>query len=248
VPGFGTQFGVGQYGLELSQTLLAIPGPLAGAMFMTKVQFQSAEKLRVRLPPFLNKTDWSYIMGTDVATITVKCPDGTVLVSGVGGVPAAVWDSDTKIWSLDLAVSYYTAHHDAATNEWKIYATSDDADYVPQWASYFWGDYVDDITATKTTVGTPAHGTIAGDIANVESDMASYQGETLTAVAAIQTVVDTLQNVAIGKWVIDTLNNQLVLSRWDTGGGGHWVEFQRFDLFDKDGNPSSSQIYARVPS
>ena len=150
--GFGTQFGVGQYGLELDEGLPAFLGLMTGATLMPKSQFQSIEKLRVRLPPFLNKNDWSYIMGTDQATISVKCPDSTVLTSGSGGVPAASYDSDMKMWSLDLDVSYYTAHQAIATNEWKVYAISDDASYVPQWASYFWGDYVDDITTVKTLV------------------------------------------------------------------------------------------------
>jgi hypothetical protein len=261
-----------------------------------KIQFQSTEKLRVRLPPFLNKNDWSYIMGTDQATLYIKCPDGTLLQTGVGGVPVPTYDSDVRMWSVDLDVSYYTAHADPSTNEWKVYAVSDDANYVPQWASYFWGDYVDDVTTAKTSagsadtkLGTPAV-TVSDDIAAVKTDTAAIKLKTdnlpadpadeslleaaiagvqadttaisaaVTAVdtklgtpagasvsadiASVQTVADTLQDVATGKWVIDVLNNQLVLSRWN---GSSWVEFKRFDLFDKDGNPSSSKIYSRIP-
>ena len=123
---------------------------------LMKSQFQSTEKLRVRLPPFLNKTDWSYIMGTDTCTIKIKCPDTTVLTSGSGGVPAAAYDSDVKMWILDLDVSFYTAHHHTSTDEWKVYAESSDSNMVPQWASYFWGDYVDDtsdIIAQQTALG-----------------------------------------------------------------------------------------------
>jgi hypothetical protein len=281
-------------GLEIDQLPQSWLSSSATALLMKrrimKTQFQSTEKLRIRLPPFLNKNDWSYIMGTDVATLYIKCPDGTVLQTGVDGVPTPTYDTDVHMWSVDLDVSYYTAHADPSTDEWKVYATSNDANYVPQWASYMWGDYVDDVTEAKTSASSADDKctTIQAKTDNLPSDPADeslleaairgVQADTTAIkavtdalptfpsdpadeslleaaiaavsadVTAMQTDVETLKNVAVGKWVIDTVNNQLVLSRWDTGGGGgHWVEFQRFDLLDKDGNPSSSKIYARIP-
>jgi hypothetical protein len=216
-----------------------------------KSQFQSTEALRVRLPPFLNKYTWQYITGSDVATFTIKAPDGTLLVSGINGVPAAVYDADVCMWSLDLPNSYYTAHQSLTTNEWKLYAVSNDTAAMPQWASYSWGDYMDDVTTGKTAaISVDSKLTssrasyldklnITGNVA-AQSDVAALGAD----IAAVQADVDTLKDVAVGKWVIDPLANQLVLYRWD---GSSWVMFQRFNLFDKDGNPSSSEIYARIP-
>lgn len=147
---------------------------------LMKSQFQSTEKLRVRLPPFLNKTDWSYIMGTDTATIKVKCPDGAVLTSGSGGVPAAAYDTDVKMWILDLDTSYYTAHQHVSTNEWKVYAESNDANMVPQWASYNWGDYVDDST------------------------------DVLALLAVIGADVTVLKKIGTGRWRVTTGNQFLI--------------------------------------
>jgi len=174
--GIGTRFTF-PFGGGSSAGSLLLAGILERLM---KSQFQSTEKLRVRLPPFLNKIDWSYIMGTDTCTIKIKCPDGALLTSGSGGVPAASYDSDVKMWILDLDVSQYTAHHHASTDEWKIYAESNDANMVPQWASHFWGDYVDDTS------------------------------DILTQLSAIGSNVTILKKISTGRWRVTMSNQFLI--------------------------------------
>jgi hypothetical protein len=235
-----------------------------------KRQFQSTEPMLIRFRPFLNKNDWSYFQGTDTCKVLIRCPDGVLLETGIGGVPTAIWDTSVKMWSLDLPASYYTDHHSSASNEWKFYARSflggiENPDGVPQWMNYFWGDYVDDITTGKnaavnaaatateieertenlpddpasqsvidgefgsvgTVLGTPATGSVSGDLAQ------------------LKTTSDLLEAIAMQRWKIDDVTKQLIL--YKTDGLGGWIEFGRFDLYDKDGYPTTVKVYDRVP-
>lgn len=107
----------------------------------TKAQFVSTEVLRIILPPFL-LTSGVYVIGTDVATLTAKAPDDTILN------PTASFDSDIDQWVASIPVVSFQA------GEWLIYATSNAALSFPQFLSLWWGDYVDDIQeARQAAVG-----------------------------------------------------------------------------------------------
>lgn len=76
-----------------------------------------------------------------------------------------------------------------------------------------------------TTLGTPAHSSVSGDIANVLS--------------TVTPILNTLQGVAIGKWLVQ--GTQLFL--YDTSNN----LIKSFNLLDDLGQPSSSRIFQRSP-
>lgn len=207
---------------------------------MPKFQFQSTEDLLIRIPPFIKSSDGTYIYTGDTCSVVVVKPGGTLYGSSV----TMTRDANTGHWTGSIPL----ADHEHGV--WLVKATSAGvAGALEQFREYTWGDYVDDfatikaktnnlpsdpadeslleaaITAIDTKLGTPAGASIADDI------------------AALQVDSDLLEAIAGGKWVIDPVANQLILYKWT----GSWVEVKRFNLFDKDGNPTSSKVYSRVP-
>ena len=224
---------------------------------MAKFQFQSTEDLLIRLPPFIKSTDGTYIYTGDTCAVVVVKPGGTLYGSAV----TMTRDANTGHWTGSIPL----ADHEHGV--WLVKATSSGvAGALEQFREYAWGDYVDDITLTKTQATNAASSASSADgkcttIAAVTSALPTFPSDPAdeslleAAIAAINTklgtpagasIAEDLANiyaVSTGKWVIDAVLNQLILYKW-TGG---WVEFKRFDLFDKDGNPASSKIYSRVP-
>lgn len=102
-----------------------------------KSQFISAEPLDVVLRPFLGVDGSLVVSGADVITITLKAPDTTIYN------PTAVWDSTVNMWVAQLdSVNFQEG-------EWLLYAISSVGSALPQFASLWWGDYVDDIPETR---------------------------------------------------------------------------------------------------
>ncbi len=111
---------------------------------IAKTQFQSTEALAIRLRPFIDKTTGEFIVGgSDTVTLEIRRPNGTALP---GGPHEATYDANVDMWTFDIATGSYVQ------GEWRVKAESDDADALPQWASYRWGDYVEDIATIKSDV------------------------------------------------------------------------------------------------
>ena len=69
-----------------------------------KDQFQSTEALKVRFPPFVNKSTGEEILGSDTCTVTYKKPDNST------GSLSATWDTDIQLWKLDIAEPRCDSH------------------------------------------------------------------------------------------------------------------------------------------
>lgn len=105
----------------------------------TKVQFVSNESLQIIFPPFVDAISGSPIIGTDVATLVVKKPNSTLLVSP----PAPVFDTDTHLWTATISSAAFLE------GLWMAMVTSNAAGARPQYLALTWGDYVDDIQETR---------------------------------------------------------------------------------------------------
>jgi hypothetical protein len=174
-----------------------------------KGQFQSTESLRIRLTPFVSKVTGDYLTaGTDVCTLTIGKPDGSVYT---GSPVTATWDAVTKMWLYTITTGSYAA------GEWRVYAVSNDLNALPKWGVYFWGDYVDDITAAK---------------------LASQAAQSSSASAATDSAI--IKKIQIGRWRIN--GTQLIL--YELNGT---TEYMRFDLKDDLGAPSGTRVFERVP-
>jgi hypothetical protein len=109
-----------------------------------KDQFQSTEALKVRFPPFVNKSTGDEILGTDTCTVTYKKPDNST------GSLSATWDTDIQLWKLDIASGSYMQ------GEWLFKAVSSDTNGRTQRKSLQWGDYVGNLDVAVTTRATQA--------------------------------------------------------------------------------------------
>lgn len=229
---------------------------------MAKYQFQATEDMLIRLPPFI-KADGTYIFSGTNCTLAVVKPNGTLFA---GSIDTPAQDTNTGHWKSRIPVAEYIK------GTWLIKATSTDSGTpLPQFREIVWGEF-DELTAIKaktdnlpsdpadeslleaaitavsTKLGTPTSD-IHTEVAAVKADTAAI--ETVTSALptfpsdpASQTTLDVLAAVAVGKWTIDATTKQLILYQWS---GGSWVEFRRFDLYDKDGVPSTTQVYSRIP-
>jgi len=118
---------------------IATPFTVLGSN-MAKTQFVSSEPLRLVFFPFFDKVNNEYVVaGTDVATVVVKKPNGTLLTPA----PTLVFDTDTNFWVVEIAVGDYME------GDWQVKATSDAADTLPQYRIFTWGDYVDELPILK---------------------------------------------------------------------------------------------------
>ena len=106
-----------------------------------KTQFQSAEIMQVRFPAFYDKVADAYVTGgVDICTVVARKPDGSTATYNDVSSPAVTWDSITHTWILNIPTGSFLA------GLWRMKASSNAANTFPQWESYHWGDYVDDIT------------------------------------------------------------------------------------------------------
>lgn len=103
-----------------------------------KDQFQANETVEIRFLPFIDRTNGTYILGTDSAQVTISKPGTPRVVT----TEALVWDTDVQLWMLDVAPPH-------SAGEWRMKALSSDLNAQPQWKSVMVGDYVDDITDAK---------------------------------------------------------------------------------------------------
>ena len=143
---------------------------------MAKYQFQAAEGLKIIFPAPFNKTTGHYNGDSDaLASIVVKrLGAGSATTYTTLSSPAIEQDPDTKHWSLVIPGPVTAGSYLVAA------LPTDATNCLPQMREYEVGDYVEDITATKTDVlavktvtdglpavlGTPDTGhTIAGDVA-----------------------------------------------------------------------------------
>lgn len=215
-----------------------------------KGQFQSTETLRIRLSPFIDKTTGNYIIaGTDVCTLTIVRPNGALYT---GSTVTATWDSLAKIWYYDISTGSFEA------GEWRVYAVTNDANGLPKWAVYYWGDYVDTIatiTTVNTRIGSPVGASISADIANVDSDLAAVNtrigapvGASISAdIAAVKADavsiladLSDLYQLAAGRWRVQ--GTQLIVY-----GPDDVTPLLVFDLKDDAGVPSGTRVFERVP-
>jgi hypothetical protein len=107
--------------------------------FMAKSQFVSTEDLQVVFPPFINRTDGTQFLGTDVVTLVVKKPNGILLSSP----PVPTFDSDVKLWIATIPQASFLE------GKWLILASSNGVSTQGQNQVLTWGDYVDDIQETR---------------------------------------------------------------------------------------------------
>jgi len=128
-----------EVGVVLEIELTTLPHSTGGGALLPpiqssqKSQFASTESMDILLNPFLG-IDGSYVAGgADIITLTLKAPDATIYN------PAAVWDPVVSMWVAQLDVAEFQE------GEWLLYGVSDSVDSLPQFASLWWGDYVDDI-------------------------------------------------------------------------------------------------------
>lgn len=211
---------------------------------MSKSQHQSTESLKIRLPPFIDKTTGDYITGgSDVVTLTIERPDATVLP---GGPHHPTYDSTVDMWIFTITTGSYQQ------GEWRVKAVSNNANAIPQWRYYQWGDYVDDITTTKTRVGTPTGASVSADIASVQTklgtpagvsvstDIADVKSDTSLLPAAMPKI-DVLHKIGIGRWKIQ--GTQLLI--YDSNGT---TVLLAFNLKDDIGQPSSTRVFERTPA
>ena len=213
-----------------------------------KDQFQSTEILRIRLPAFISKATGLFITdGTDACTISVRKPDGSSATYDALSTPAVAWDSVVKMWTLDIPVLDYLQ------GEWKVYAVSDAADTLPRWSLYDWGDYVDDISTTKTDVaavstklGTPAGVSVVADIAAVEgslaADIAAVESSLGGDIAGLVSSMADLSDQAFGRWKIQ--GSQLILYRESD----EETPWRAYDLYDDAGTASGVRVFERRPA
>lgn len=209
---------------------------------MSKNQFQSTESLKIRLPPFLDKTTGDHIIGgADTVTLTIERPDTTLLP---GGPHTATYDATVDMWVFTILVASYQQ------GEWRVKAVSNDVNAIPMWRYYQWGDYVDDITTGKTAaqsadtkLGTPVGASISADIAAVQT--AASNAETAAAAAqsssaAAAADASQVRKVEVNRWKVQ--GTQLLIYE-DNG----TTVFKAFDLKDDAGAPSATRIFERVP-
>lgn len=104
-------------------------------MLMTKSQFLSSEDLQIIFPPFINRSDGTQFLGTDTVTLTIKKPNGTLLLSP----PVPTFDTDVKLWTAVVSAASFLE------GKWLILASSTGANAQGQNQALVWGDYVDDI-------------------------------------------------------------------------------------------------------
>lgn len=208
-----------------------------------KGQFQSTETLRIRLSPFIDKTTGNYIIaGTDVCTLTIVRPNGSL---HTGSTVTATWDSLAKIWYYDISTGSFEA------GEWRVYAVTNDANGLPKWAIYYWGDYVDTIatiTTVNTRVGAPVGASISADVAAVHSRIGAPVGASISAdVASIKadavsmlSDLSDLYQLGAGRWRVQ--GTQLIVY-----GPDDVTPLLVFDLKDDAGVPSGTRVFERVP-
>jgi hypothetical protein len=121
---------------------------------MAKFQFQSTEDLLIRLPPFIKSTDGTYIYTGDTCAVVVVKPGGTLYGSAV----TMTRDANTGHWTGSIPL----ADHEHGV--WLVKATSSGvAGALEQFREYAWGDYVDDITLTKTQATNAASSASSAD-------------------------------------------------------------------------------------
>lgn len=144
--GYGLGFGDGTIeGFDDGFVSVVAPPPRAISYFtplgmlMTKSQFLSSEDLQIIIPPFINRSDGTQFLGTDVVTLIIKKPDGALLLSP----PVPTFDTDVKLWTAVVSAASFLE------GKWLILASSTGANTQGQNQVLVWGDYVDDIHETR---------------------------------------------------------------------------------------------------
>lgn len=237
---------------------------------MAKNQFQSTEILKIRIPAFVNKVTGDYIVsGLDTCTLEIRRPDGTALP---GGPHTATWDSNVHIWIKDVPTSSFVI------GEWRVKATTSDANGLARWWIGNWGDYVDDITTNKNRIGTPVGASLSADVAAVKAETALTKTDTTSikaktdtlpaspanevTVAAVQTDVGLTKTAALAAQaaavatLADTTDlKKVALNRWKVIGTQLIIYenngtsiFKTYDLKDSAGQPSATLVFERVPA
>jgi|SRR5579885_542273 len=141
---------------------------------MAKTQFESTEALQITLEPFINPTlsgSTSRIITGDTVTCTFVAPNAST-----GTVPMTR-DATTKVWTGSIATGSFQA------GQWLFVASSNDASNPDnQYRVVYWGvGIVSDVPSIKTTLGSPAAGTVSTDIANVYSRIGAPTGASISA-------------------------------------------------------------------
>jgi hypothetical protein len=211
-----------------------------------KDQFQSSEALKVRFPPFVNKTNGDEILGTDTCTVTYKKPDNST------GSLSATWDSDIQLWKLDIASGSYMQ------GEWLFKAVSSDTNGRTQRKSLQWGDYVSNLDAlVSSRLAT------SGYAAPDNSGIADIKAKTnnLPSNPASQTNLDAAVSSRLAASAYTAPANadiviirKMIANGWKVQGTQLIVYddngtdiYKVYDLKDDSGNPSSTRIFQRVP-
>lgn len=155
---------------------------------MAKGQFQQSEVLQVRFPAFINGTTGAYIIGTDTATVSLVKPGG----AAYAGNPVAMsFNATSNIWSVDIPTV------DFVVGEWQMKAVSNDAAALPQFKILHWGDYVDDVTATRKKLDSQLQrnlGEVKQSIAETfVVTFTDQDGDTLNAIVATDVTLELLK-------------------------------------------------------
>lgn len=103
-----------------------------------KDQFDISETVLVRFPPFMSRSTGQYIIGGDTAQVIIN-------KSGTPETHSLTWDSDSEMWSLDIAPPH-------VEGEWRLKAFSSDASAFPQYKVIVCGSHLlTSVNTTKTT-------------------------------------------------------------------------------------------------
>lgn len=94
-----------------------------------RLQYAPDEVLQISFPPFLNAWTGAVYPGTDAVTLTIKRPDGTLLIPP----PSPVYDVDVHLWLAEISTSAYIP------GRWMIRASSDSEGAVDQNLNLSWG-------------------------------------------------------------------------------------------------------------
>ncbi len=109
-----------------------------------KTDFQSSEVLQIRLRPFINQSTGAFITGgSDTVSLIIERPSGSLYQNGVSSWTAS-YDAQVDLWHFDVPLDEFAA------GEWRVKATSNASNALPQWVVYSWGaGTAEDVLGTR---------------------------------------------------------------------------------------------------
>lgn len=149
---------------------------------MSKSQFQSTETLKIRIPPFIDSTTGLPAVG-DIVTFKTVDALGNMREDHSGDGGLILRETHSGYWTLDITPESWT--YGWGSGVWLLKAYSDNANTVPQFRDYAWGDWSDDVTLAKnyasdasSHIGTPGEGpNLFGRLTAIDGTLYDYLGK-----------------------------------------------------------------------